>query len=106
MVSTSTRNAIEEEEPFALSAVRRTCRYCPQLIVWMPTYLLGRRLAFDADPVPVGHDDGTGWLAGRFHTGRRGVQTVLAPAHEHAAEARARARTVLRLHVCPGRRRR
>lgn len=82
----------------------RACVYCPELIVWMRTYLGGRSFCFDAAPVPVSLDDGTGWVPGGFLVGGK-RSMVLAPLTEFPREKRHRVQNVMHLHRCRGRRR-
>lgn len=82
----------------------RRCAYCPELIVWMRTFLGGRSYCFDARPVPTDLDDGTGWVPGDFPV-NGSMTTVLAPLHEHPPHKRQRVQQVMQLHHCAGRRR-
>ncbi len=85
--------------PVAATLIRR-CAHCQQRVRWMPTRE-GHRRCFDADPVPVSLDDGTGWLLGTFTVNRR-RRLVLAPADAHDVDKRERAEHVMLLHRCSG----
>lgn len=79
----------------------RPCAYCRLSIVWMRTYL-GQSFAFDAHPVSVALDDGTGWVPGRFDVGGR-MASVMAPLSMHPGSKRRRIGNVMQLHRCPRR---
>lgn len=81
--------------------VTATCVHCHRLILWLRTYLGGRQLPFDPQPVLRSHDDGTGWIPGEFIVDCQ-VDSVYAPLPRHQRARQLQARTVWQLHRCVG----
>lgn len=82
------------------AGLRRACHKCAQPVMWATAYL-GRKLAFDPEPIPRKYDyDKTGWLPGLFEIDGR-LRTVYAPLVMHPAVKRNRAVSVIMLHRCP-----
>lgn len=89
------------EQQLSVRSPKRRCVYCRREIVWMRTYIDGRRFAFNAAPVPRHLDDGTGWVPGPFPVKGRPT-TVLAPLTLHPGPKRRRVQFVMHLHQCRG----
>lgn len=82
------------------AGLARRCHNCQRRVVWATAYL-GRKLAFDPDPIPRYLDyDHTGWIPGRFEVGGK-LRTAFAPLPLHPHSKRRRASHVMILHTCP-----
>jgi hypothetical protein len=82
-------------------APRRTdCHYCAQPVIWLPTYIDGHALCFDADPVERRRDrERQGWAPGAFPIASQ-LRTVHAPVRVYPSYQRDRFNQVMLLHRC------
>jgi hypothetical protein len=76
------------------------CLYCDRHVQYLNTKF-GRRMLFDAVPVPIG-DVGAdfAWMPGPWKVGRQ-ERMLLAPVGHYSRDKRSGVRHVVTLHHCP-----
>lgn len=75
------------------------CKFCDNYVSWLDTKF-GRRMVFDADPIPMDElGERQGWAPGVWTLNGRN-RTVLAPIPHYSTQTRQAMRRALVLHSC------